>query len=96
MAEAQKKTNLDYVNEIWNIADYVRDVISRADYNKAVLPFALLLTDCQSCLNQQELLYAMQRRTRKRTGDVNLRTIASIQAKHFIRHPVQTEQSWCW
>ena len=31
MAEAQKKTNLDYVNEIWNIADYVRDVISRAD-----------------------------------------------------------------
>lgn len=42
MAEAQKKTNLDYVNEIWNIADYVRDVISRADYNKVVLPFALL------------------------------------------------------
>ena len=26
MAEAQKKTNLDYVNEIWNIADYVRAV----------------------------------------------------------------------
>ncbi len=42
MAEEQKKTNLDYVNEIWNIADYVRDVISRADYNKVVLPFALL------------------------------------------------------
>ncbi len=42
MAENQKKTNLDYVNEIWNIADYVRDVISRADYNKVVLPFALL------------------------------------------------------
>ena len=42
MAEEQKKTNLDYVNEIWNIADYVRDVISRAEYNKVVLPFALL------------------------------------------------------
>lgn len=41
MAEAQKK-NLDYVNEIWNITDYVRDVTSRADYNKVVLPFALL------------------------------------------------------
>ena len=37
MADEQKKTNLDYVNEIWNIADYVRDVISRADYNKVVL-----------------------------------------------------------
>lgn len=42
MVEEQKRTNLDYVNEIWNIADYVRDVISRADYNKVVLPFALL------------------------------------------------------
>ena len=42
MAEVQKKTNLDYINEIWNIADYVRGVISRADYNKAVLPFTLL------------------------------------------------------
>ena len=42
MAEEQRKTNLDYVNEIWNIADYVRDVISRADYNKVVLAFALL------------------------------------------------------
>ena len=27
MDEIQKKSNLDYVNEIWNIADYVRDVI---------------------------------------------------------------------
>lgn len=42
MAEVQKKTNLDYINAIWNIADYVRDVISRADYNKVVLPFTLL------------------------------------------------------
>lgn len=42
MDETQKESNLDYVNEIWNIADYVRDVIPRADYNKVVLPFALL------------------------------------------------------
>ena len=40
--EAEKKTTLDYVNEIWNIADYVRDAVPRADYNKVVLPFALL------------------------------------------------------
>lgn len=32
----------DYVNKIWNIADLVRDAIPRADYNKLVLPFALL------------------------------------------------------
>lgn len=42
MAEEAKKTTLNYVDEIWNIADYVRDVISRADYNKLVLPFSLL------------------------------------------------------
>jgi len=39
---ADNGQTLNYVNEIWNIADYVRDVISRADYNKVVLPFALL------------------------------------------------------
>lgn len=38
----EKKTPFEYVKEIWNIADYVRDVIKRADYNKVVLPFALL------------------------------------------------------
>ena len=27
--EIEKKTNLDYVNEIWNIADYVRDAVPR-------------------------------------------------------------------
>lgn len=32
----------DYVNEFWNIADYVRDVIRPADYNKLILPFVLL------------------------------------------------------
>ena len=32
----------DYVNKIWAIADYVRDVIRPADYNKLILPFAVL------------------------------------------------------
>lgn len=32
----------DYVNDIWSIADYVRDVIRPADYNKLILPFAVL------------------------------------------------------
>lgn len=34
--------SFDYVGEIWKIADYVRDVIRPADYNKLILPFALL------------------------------------------------------
>ena len=34
--------NFDYVSEIWSIADYVRDVIKRSEYNRIVLPFALL------------------------------------------------------
>lgn len=36
------KTAFDYVNEIWSIANYVRDVIRPADYNKLILPFAVL------------------------------------------------------
>ena len=32
------KTAFDYVNEIWSIANYVRDVIRPADYNKLILP----------------------------------------------------------
>ncbi len=32
----------DYANEIWKVADYLRDVIKRSEYNKVVLPFALL------------------------------------------------------
>ena len=36
------KTAFDYVNEIWGIANYVRDVIRSADYNKLILPFAVL------------------------------------------------------
>lgn len=35
-------TAFDYVNKIWSIADYVRDVIRPADYNKLILPFAVL------------------------------------------------------
>jgi type I restriction enzyme M protein len=35
-------TSFDYVNEIWNIADFIRDIIPRAEYNRVVLPFSLL------------------------------------------------------
>ena len=35
-------TAFDYSNEFWNIADYVRDVIRPADYNKLILPLVLL------------------------------------------------------
>lgn len=31
----------DYVSEIWNIADFVRDTFKRSEYNRIVLPFAL-------------------------------------------------------
>ena len=41
MAE-EKKTPFEYVKDIWNIADYVRDIIKRSEYNRVVLPFALL------------------------------------------------------
>ena len=36
------RENFDYVTEIWNIADYVRDIIKRSEYNRIVLPFSLL------------------------------------------------------
>lgn len=39
---AEQKSTFDYVSEIWSIADWVRDVIRPADYNKLILPFALL------------------------------------------------------
>lgn len=32
----------NYESEIWNIADYVRDVIKRSEYNRIILPFSLL------------------------------------------------------
>ena len=37
-----EKSAFDYVNEIWGIANYVRDVIRPADYNKLILTFAVL------------------------------------------------------
>lgn len=40
---AAEKKAFDYVNDIWSIADYVRDVIRPADYNKLILPFAVLV-----------------------------------------------------
>lgn len=40
---ASSKTTFDYVNEIWGIADYVRGGgIATADFNKIILPFAVL------------------------------------------------------
>lgn len=38
----QEKQGFNYENEIWNIADYVRDIIKRSEYNRVVLPFSLL------------------------------------------------------
>ena len=32
----------NYEAEIWAIADYVRDVIKRSEYNRIILPFTLL------------------------------------------------------
>ena len=32
----------NYESEIWAIADYVRDVIKRSEYNRIILPFSLL------------------------------------------------------
>ena len=42
MANYDKKKAFDYANEIWNLADYVRNRMKRAEINKIVLPFALL------------------------------------------------------
>ena len=39
---AAEKKAFDYVNDIWSIADYVRDVTRPADYNTLILPFAVL------------------------------------------------------
>lgn len=42
MAEAQVKERFNYEEEIWKIADYVRDIIKRSEYNRIILPFSLL------------------------------------------------------
>lgn len=36
------ETKFDYANEIWNVADAVRDAITSSEYNKVILPFTLL------------------------------------------------------
>ena len=36
------KSSFDYANEIYAIADYLRDTIKRSEYNRVVLPFTLL------------------------------------------------------
>lgn len=42
MAETQIKERFNYEDEIWKIADYVRDIIKRSEYNRIILPFSLL------------------------------------------------------
>lgn len=42
MGNAETKERFDYESAIWGVADYVRDVIHRSEYNKLVLPFSLL------------------------------------------------------
>ncbi len=36
------KETFNYEAEIWGVADYVRDVIKRSEYNRIILPFSLL------------------------------------------------------
>lgn len=40
--QVNTQSSFDYANKIWNIADYVRDTITPKEYNKVILPFALL------------------------------------------------------
>ena len=40
--QINKQSSFDYANQIWNVADYVRDTISPKEYNKVILPFSLL------------------------------------------------------
>ena len=42
MSETQNVERFNYEDEIWKIADYVRDIIKRSEYNRIILPFALL------------------------------------------------------
>lgn len=42
MYETQNVERFNYEDEIWKIADYVRDIIKRSEYNRIILPFALL------------------------------------------------------
>lgn len=40
--QVNKQSSSDYANQIWNVADYVRDTITPKEYNKVILPFSLL------------------------------------------------------
>lgn len=42
MSETQNVERFNYEDEIWKIADYVRDIIKRSEYNRIILPFSLL------------------------------------------------------
>ena len=42
MTQITNNNDFDYVSEIWKVADYCRDTIKTSDYNKIILPFALL------------------------------------------------------
>ena len=42
MATTSTIERFDYENEIWDIADFVRDIVKRSEYNRIVLPFSLL------------------------------------------------------
>lgn len=42
MSAENKTPDFDYVKEIWNVADFVRDVIKTSEYNRVVLPFTML------------------------------------------------------
>ena len=42
MADIVNQKQFNYESEIWAIADYVRDIIKRSEYNRIILPFSLL------------------------------------------------------
>ena len=52
--------DFNYASEIWKVADYVRDVIKRSEYNRVVLPFALLRRlECALEPTRQDVLDAL-------------------------------------
>lgn len=60
MANEEMKS-FDYVSEIWNIADYLRDVIKRSEYNRIVLPFSLLRRlECALAPTKKDVLAAFK------------------------------------
>ena len=58
---AETTSNFNYASEIWKVADYVRDVIKRSEYNRVVLPFALLRRlECALEPTRQAVLDALE------------------------------------